>query len=347
MRDLKINSKIVTPHKAIISPNFKSKTVLTNTPWDYVDLWLKRNGENNALFYWGQARAFFTASNNLPLESAPLLLYYSYMNAVKTLLEAKHISYNPFHGIIEHQLIDNRRNITLFNEGVKIKQNGILPALSQYYSETELQNTHSLKDLFLNLPYIHRTYCLTFTSQKDIFIPIKKSKFVFNPQHKKIYFQCVLSKNLSNRYTVNKLPATLELERIQNGEYIIKSTSSVSVSNSSKLRKADIDVLVDFHREIRNDIYYINGANTLWYIKTTPSQSHIINRFPTTMTLACMHRLSELCRYKPLELNKFLSSQHNWLLTEFIKQSSNQFIDEIASEITGCQFLIPNVREAT
>ena len=60
-----------------------------------------------------------------------------------------------------------------------------------------------------------------------------------------------------------------------------------------------------------------------------------------------MHRLSELCRYRPHELAAHLAGQKNWLLSEFIQQSPNQFIDEIASELTGHQFLVPNVRTAS
>jgi hypothetical protein len=59
-----------------------------------------------------------------------------------------------------------------------------------------------------------------------------------------------------------------------------------------------------------------------------------------------MHRLSEICRYQPFQLESFLSGQKNWLLSEFIEMSGGQFIDEIASELTGHQFLVPNVRAA-
>jgi len=60
-----------------------------------------------------------------------------------------------------------------------------------------------------------------------------------------------------------------------------------------------------------------------------------------------MHRLSEICRYQPLFLDSLLSGQKNWLLSEFIEMSPAQFIDEIASEMTGYQFLIPNVRQVS
>jgi len=60
-----------------------------------------------------------------------------------------------------------------------------------------------------------------------------------------------------------------------------------------------------------------------------------------------MHRLSEICRYQPLLLESLPAGQKNWLLSEFIEMSAIQFIDEIASEMTGYQVLVPNVRAAS
>ena len=54
-----------------------------------------------------------------------------------------------------------------------------------------------------------------------------------------------------------------------------------------------------------------------------------------------MHRLSELSRYEPITLSKHLSSQQNWLISEFIKGAPYQYINEIASEITGEEFFVP------
>lgn len=344
--EIKISGKVVSPHKAIVNPDFKCKNVLTDSPWDFVDLWLRREKENEALFYWDQARAFNNASKNLPVQSAPLLLYYSFMNAVKALLSSKHITFNPYHGIQEKQIRTNNKNISLANEAVKIKTHGILPSLSDYFAESETNNIHTLKDLLLNLPYIHRTYCLTYKSQKDIFIPVKESSFVLNKRDRRMYFQCILSNDFSNHHTVNRLPSTLALHEKRDGKYVIRSVDSRNFSSAYRPNVHDKQTLIGFHKELRNVLFYINGSTSLWYIKVGTSSGKIINRFSSTITLAAMHRLSELCRYKPLELNSFLSGQQNWLLTEFIKQSPNQFIDEIASEITGYQFLIPNIRDA-
>jgi hypothetical protein len=36
------------------------RSVLTTNPFNYVDLWLRRKHESDALFYWRQARAFLS-----------------------------------------------------------------------------------------------------------------------------------------------------------------------------------------------------------------------------------------------------------------------------------------------
>ena len=50
--------------------------------------------------------------------------------------------------------------------------------------------------------------------------------------------------------------------------------------------------------------------------------------------MAAMHRLSEIARYKPEQLNRLMHSKENWLIHEFISQSLDQFIDELAAQIT-------------
>ena len=51
-----------------------------------------------------------------------------------------------------------------------------------------------------------------------------------------------------------------------------------------------------------------------------------------------MHKLSELARYEPNILKKYLEKDQNWVISEFINKSLVQFIDNISSEITGDDF---------
>ena len=47
---VKLHGREVKPHKATRSPEFGSRTVLTNSAWEYVSLWLQRSNLQNALF---------------------------------------------------------------------------------------------------------------------------------------------------------------------------------------------------------------------------------------------------------------------------------------------------------
>ncbi len=343
---IKIKSRIAKPHKASASPDLSSRNVLTNSPWDFVELWLKKEKKKEALFYWNQAREFHTASNGLPRQSSPLLHYYSFMNAVKALLSSKSISFNEYHGVSAHDMGGASTKINLANEGVKIKAQGVLPSLSNYLCESETDNTHSLQDLLFNLPYIHRTYCLTYKSQTDMYIPIKDAHFVCDKRNGVAYFRASLSSDFSNSHVVKRFPLIFEIESTEK-EYLLKSNVTVPFSRPGRPTSTDLANLMSLHSQVRCELSYINGAQTLWYIKGVTSGPKRISRYPSTITLAAMHRLSELSRYKPLELDSFLSGQKNWLLSEFIQQSPAQFFDEISSEITGHQFLVPNVRPAT
>jgi uncharacterized protein (UPF0332 family) len=339
-----LNHRELSPPKAIVSPELGERTVLTNEPWDYVDLALVRQKKTEAQFYWRQAREFYTVAEGLTLQSAPLLLYYSFMNATKALLSAKGIVFNPYHGVVEWVPATGVKK-QAFSVGVKIKTNGIVPALAAYFAEKETSVQHTLKDILYNLPYIHRTYCLTYTSQVEIFIPIIKPLFVVEDGTNNVYFSAQLSAHYTRQNFLNRLPASFAVN--PNGPLGgILSSTSVTLSSVSKPSEPDIQLLAGFAKSLRDDLYYINGTQTLWYIKAATNSKSRLLRQSTTLTLAAMHRLSEVCRYAPMQLAKYLEGQKNWLLSEFIRMSGTQFLDEIASEITGKVFLIPNVRPA-
>ena len=343
---IKIKGKEITPQKSIKSPIIGSKNVLTNSRWEFVELWLRKEKKDDALFFWEQSREFNKAAYGLSIQSSPLLHYYSFMNAAKALLSSKGIVYNPHHGVCSSG--SHSPKISLDNEGIKIKQNGILPSLSSYLGETEINNIHSLKEVFFNLPFIHRTYCLSYANQTDMYIPVKKARFLFDDVTSLVHLYCELSDDFSNRFIVKRLPSMFMLDKIDNNNnYIIKSTINTTISNVSKLNQNDINNLGSLNENIRKELFYINGSHTLWYIKSMVAGPRRINRYPLTLTLGAMHRLSELCRYKPLEFKRFLASNKNWLISEFIQQAPDQFLDEISSEITGYQFLQPNIRIAT
>ena len=87
--------KKLTLKKCITHPDFQSSTVLTDDAFTYVQFFFQKNrkalkykdptskikyGDPNKYhysFYWDQALIFYKAAKTLPIESMPLLSYYS------------------------------------------------------------------------------------------------------------------------------------------------------------------------------------------------------------------------------------------------------------------------------
>jgi hypothetical protein len=343
---IKVRGRELKPPKASVSPLLGARNVLTKEPWTFVSLWLRRQKNHDALFYWEQADEFYRASAGLPLRSAPLLLYYCYMNAAKALLVAKRVAFNPYHGVALYDMGGQSRKISIANEGVRIKNEGVLPALSGYFGESEPLRTHSLRDLFFNMPFIHRTFCLTYRSQQDMFLPLTDCKYATERRGHEAFFVADLSKDWASKHFMNRLPPPLKAAP-ELGPRTVRSVQSVPISRPRRPTPADLGHLAGLHRSLRQGVYYINGTETLWYVKMRTRGPRTLARQTPTLVLAAMHRLSELCRYHPLRLEALLAGQQNWLISEFLQMSPSQFIDEIASEITGHQFLTPNVRAAT
>jgi hypothetical protein len=341
---VRIKGRDIGPHKAVVAPLFGSRNVLTNSPWTFVRLWLQRNKKTKALFYWEQAEEFYKVSEGLPLRSAPLLLYYCFMNAAKALLVAKGIVFNERHGVTaHHNLVGQRRSFA--GEGVRIHRDGILPSLSGYYGETEGKRTHTLQELFANMVFIHRTYCLTYTSQKDIFLPLAECGYVVDRRSRHVFFKANIADNVPLKIAMRRLPASF-VPAPDIDERAVRSRDRLVWRRPGRPTEANINELKNFNRTLRKELHYIAGTQTLWYLRSKTAGPLQLDRQPPTIVLAAMHRLSEICRYHPLQLASFLAGQKNWLLSEFIQMSAAQFIDEIASELTGHQFLIPNVRAA-
>ena len=118
IKPLEINSKRITIMKSVTGADYDSKTVLTNSAWEYVELWLRRqkgDRTRKALFFWQQAHYFFDASNVLPVESRPLTSYYCCLNAAKALLAingSQSIDFdNMSHGISSDMRKSKNKNI--------------------------------------------------------------------------------------------------------------------------------------------------------------------------------------------------------------------------------------------
>ncbi|WP_299521542.1 YaaC family protein [Winogradskyella sp.] len=337
-----IGNKRFYLHKAIANPDFRSKSVLVEDTWDYVQMWLKRKRKNKALFYWEQAREFYLATLELPDTSAPLTTYYCFLNAVKSLLSVRGRPITENHGVTGKS---TSQRAHLSNEEVTFHKGGVLAGLCEYLGEVATGQTYTLNDIFYNLVFIHRAYNLTFSSRPELFIPINNPRYVKKIGSTEAWFTAEISdERYSNQHSINKLPIGYEQdtspEYVDNDELTIRRRR-FRWRHGKPNQSRSIQNLVNYHRRVRKYLFYINGASRLWYIKRGKGPEGIINRSSMTLTYAAMHRLSELARYDPMLLAKHLDSQHNWLLSEFIVTARSQFLDEISSEITGHEFMVP------
>jgi len=341
---IKISRNEIALKKAIINPNFKNKTVLTDSTWRYVEIFLKENSADEALFYWEQARNFCKATENLSLVSAPLTTYYTFLNATKALLTHKGIGFDNKHGVSGHR---EEGHYNLQNEHVVLKPKGIVSSLSTYFNEPIPTSgvEYNLKKILCNLQFIHRAYTLTY-SGPELYIPIINPRFVFDKHRKVGWFEAQLEPEHSNKTTLTRLIGFGVDRKYENDEFFTirrnKVFSWLAPRNVPTL--ASREALEKYHFKIRKQLRYIYSPNNLWYIKRKDLRNHLIDRGTLPLIFIAMHRLSELSRYQPQTLKKHFNRTATWLLSEFITKSMVQFIDQISSEITGDDFRMTGFR---
>lgn len=101
-----------------------------------------------------------------------------------------------------------------------------------------------------------------------------------------------------------------------------------------------------YHQKTRSYLYYIYGESKLWYVKKQIKGNEHFALVPATVLIfGVFHWLSELVRYNPKLFNKYMKSKQNWLIHEFINNALEQFVDEIACEITGEDIMCTSYRK--
>lgn len=334
---LHIAGKSVRLHGSLHSPDFRTQRVLCSDPWDFVSLWLKRNHQREALFYWEQAHNFFEASLNLPELSAPLTSYYCFLNATKALLSSKGESFTESHGVGGRS---DSGHASLANELVDFQGSGILPALCKLLAEpNNAGKTFTLKDIFWQMPFIHRAFCLSYQGATELFIPLIGNRFMRKDKSKEAWFQAEIDRRYINSHTERLIQPGFQLFEHEGRNLIRRKRrfrwSSREIENS-------ISTFTTYHKQIRRRVIPIYSSENRWYLKKSVMGHDKLVNSQLVLMYAAMHRLSELSRYDPMALAKHLNVNHNWLLSEFIRMSPTQFVYGAASEITGLEFIRPD-----
>lgn len=346
-----INSKEISLLKPITAADYKSKTILTDSAWEYVELWFKRQKDEqskNALFYWQQAKHFFLASEKLPQNSKPLTSYYCCLNATKALLCVNGINVtNISHGITQarHEQVQSN---SLDKAEVIFLGSGVLNELSRYLGENVDKQTHNIKDLLYNIPCVHRSFAITYTGTTELFVPIRNLKFIREDTTSKAWVQFDLDARYANASILRYLPAGYKKvpPNPESNTYTIRKENSRFNWNIHSDLNQRMQDLSNYHRKVRKDLFYIYGDTKLWYLKKNlPNNTHVLQRNSLTLIFAVMHWMSELVRYNPQKFEKLMESKQNWLLHEFIEKALYQFVDEISCEITHQEIMTTGYRK--
>lgn len=353
IKDVETNSISLRIRKEYTSSNLTSHTVLTDDIFSYVDFFFKThkrrikdvNGNSikqDYVFYWEQAKNFYWAAKSLPIESAPLNMYYSMLNAVKAYLLYSARSYEDVakdfssHGLHEgtedsnsHDKLDNIM-VKHLNWGVFDAFGKKIDANYNNYWKNGNEGSISLKELFSLLPYTHVAYISTYNvpRKNEKFIPLKSgtSPTFKYCKDKKIRLVVDIDKKYFKQDAIS-IPDEL-LSQLTD-EFEINENNGFQLISKSTFRKNDIKTI---YNDYRKHFVYIKSDSRIWYIKKDTNDISKLNTM--ILTLAITHRLSEIVRYKPEQMIELLSGKENWLIHEFISHALDQFMDEIACEIT-------------
>lgn len=349
MEIVKYNNKPLTLKTSIRSPKLTGRTVIVSDRWEYVRFYLKnikrgrKSDAERALFFWNQAEEFYKSSKDLSLTSSPLPLYYCFLNATKALIEFKDKNnqyYTAYHGVSGTNRNSNIKKLRLSEQEIKIKAKGVCPALLNFLDGNMglIGSSQSLDDLLANLVYIHRTYVISqgIQQNKEMFIPLDEVYFVRKPDK-----YVTINAKVDEKYVKN--------DSIKNNSLLNVSTYQDSKNNTriswrrctcrlQNIRNVSTNQsLLNFHRRVRKSFQEISsGINSRWYFKDF-NRPKSVDIPPSVIMFMSMHRLSEHSRYEPDILNAYLTKEHSWIISEFIKATPFQFINTIAAEITGEQ----------
>lgn len=362
VRDVESRSVSLRLRKAVTNASIDTHTVLTDDAFSYVDFWFKKNKrtitdaagkkvEQNYAFYWEQSKNFYKAAKILPAESAPLPMYYCMLNAMKAYLLYNAKTYDDMkdsfncHGLREGHTAQAAK---LAEITVCRKKEGVFPRFlkmlnSEFDSLWKPKQDFSLMELLGQLPFVHSSYISTYNipRREEVFIPLSAGEcptFRYTKDNK-----IHLTVNLDNGYfKKNAVELPNEIKAALPEQLMINPDAHFQLVSKSTFKKKDIPSVCD---EYRAFFSYISAGKRLWYIKNLGSAKATLGNLNTmVIEVAVMHRFSEIVRYKPEQMLKLLNSKENWLIHEFLSLALDQFIDEIACEITKQEIMPTRIK---
>ena len=162
--------------------------------------------------------------------------------------------------VISHGITQDRHaisgDVSLDKAEVIFLGSGVLNELSRYFDEDVTKHSISIKDLLYNIPCVHRTYVITYSSATELFIPINKLKFIRDDISSKAWIQF----SVESRY-VNALKyAPKHYKRIPNNdsnECVMRKENSRFQWDIHSPITERLNLLSNYHSKVRKDVHYI------------------------------------------------------------------------------------------
>lgn len=369
--------------KCYNKPAFGSHTILTDDPFAYVEFYFSnkkkamkyRDGSVSKAkygkeqkfhysFYWKQAKIFYNATKCLPLEATPLTAYYCMLNAVKAFLAYKSKYIEDFvknftqHGLGEERNMEEEKKLE--NICVRRQDKGIFvlfgktlePNFDEIWKSGD-NNGISLKKLLYNLAFIHRAFITTYNQSRqnrmpELFLPViaGQAPYYCKGNDNSLYLRVELDKNF---FPASASTIWGRWQKCISDKFRIDEEENFHLLSVEGAKRNSNDSLNSkfktFNDVLRKEFQYIRSDRRLWYLKSgSPTNHNIVNLNSMLITMAVMHRMSEIVRYKPEQMQHLLGSKESWLLHEFLTLALDQFIDELAAEITGEELMCTGIK---
>jgi len=320
-------------------------------------------------FYLNQAKMYFQAAQNEPFEVSMLSSYYCMLNLAKSYLAYKSEFVDDFvndfnkHGIKEDHdsagkdfdTIMIRYDVPHTKRNGEMTSNfgGVFPMLakaldSDFDTVWNSETGKSLRTLLYNLPFVQSAYMNTYGSCKnrieELFVPLADgtAPYYFRPCKSSLKLRADIDEGYlkaEGGKLSDAVTSAINTKLVFVGEGHFESVDSAKRNSNDSISTE----LKEMNATLRKNFAYVGGTHPMWYIKRTQIASdEVLNISTITINMAIMHRLSEIARYKPEQLHRLMNDKENWLLHEYMNSALNQFVDEMASEITGNDVKLSN-----
>lgn len=291
----------------------------------------KKHKKNNDFLgaLLAQAKHFYIAAESSPINSKPLLFYYSFLNLAKIMISIEKgygVASSYMHGISEkHNGSFSASEITIKSihptpKNVAIELMSILDV-----ANPQTPTTIKVKDLLAHCVGVHRAYSEIY-GQKETFFRLDCPKLekcglnmTFSAEVK-----CSagdLSSLIARGYTVTQV----------GGKFIYQC--SIATAKQNKTRGDYFSL----SQKLRNEgVWYFIGNDGYTHYLSSLAQ----NRFePEVIVYLTIFYLGSITRYHPYMFDKLFSDKEQWLVSEFLSTQPKQFLYLATAKILGQQVL--------